>query len=158
MFGSSVKVKIEREYDEAVGTVEMAPQELGRALMNLLKNAFEAVYEKDGETRRRGDAERSYVPTVTVSTRRVDHGVRQTGAGSQGRDDQVDRVGELVLEAADRFGVARVLEQPGQGRENGCDRERVREVQLQREQEQHGQPDSAFPTQGGQAGTEVALF
>ncbi len=56
-------VTIERDYDEAVGEVEMAPQEIGRVFINLLNNAFDAVHERalshNGQ----------YAPTVTVSTR-----------------------------------------------------------------------------------------
>jgi signal transduction histidine kinase/ligand-binding sensor domain-containing protein len=57
-------VDVERDYDEAVGRVVMVPQEIGRVLLNLLSNAFDAVQEKalalDGQ----------YVPQVSVVTRR----------------------------------------------------------------------------------------
>ena len=56
-------VTIERDYDEAVGEVEMAPQDIGRVFINLLNNAFDAVHERalshNGQ----------YAPTVAVSTR-----------------------------------------------------------------------------------------
>ena len=59
-------VTLERDYGEAVGAVEMAPQEIGRVLINLLNNAFYAVHQHslshDGP----------YTPTVSVSTRRVE--------------------------------------------------------------------------------------
>src|SRR5690606_20125484 len=35
-----------REYDPAVGTVAVIPQEIGRVLLNLLNNAFYAVHER----------------------------------------------------------------------------------------------------------------
>ncbi len=72
-------VTLEREYDEAVGEVEMVPQEMGRVFLNLLNNAFYAIYEKA----RAGDG--SYAPTVTVATRRgaqvVEIEVQDNGPG-----------------------------------------------------------------------------
>ncbi len=62
----NLTVEIKRDYGEAVGTVEMAPQEMGRALLNLLNNAFEAVHQ------RAQAADGSYTPTVKVLTRKVD--------------------------------------------------------------------------------------
>ena len=59
-------VTIEREYDEAVGAVEMMPLEVGRVFINLFKNAFDAVRERSAS------AQGSYAPTVTVATRRTD--------------------------------------------------------------------------------------
>ena len=35
--------EIERDFDQAVGSVEMVPQEMGRVFQNLLSNAFDAV-------------------------------------------------------------------------------------------------------------------
>lgn len=76
---SDFNASIERNYDDAVGSVDMVPQEIGRVLINLLNNAFYAVNErakasKDG-----------YQPTVTVSTKRtgtgVELGVRDNGTG-----------------------------------------------------------------------------
>ncbi|WP_456425609.1 tetratricopeptide repeat protein [Rhodocaloribacter sp.] len=61
-------VEIVTDFDEALGVVEVAPQEMGRVLLNLLGNAFDAVHEH---------AARSngvYAPKVIVSTRRLgDH-------------------------------------------------------------------------------------
>ncbi len=41
-----LEVQIKRDYDEGLGSVEMAPQEMSRVLLNLLSNAFDAVHEK----------------------------------------------------------------------------------------------------------------
>jgi C4-dicarboxylate-specific signal transduction histidine kinase len=59
---SDFNVSIETSYDEAVGSVEMVPQDIGRVLVNLLNNAYYAVTEK------RKSADESYEPTVTVGT------------------------------------------------------------------------------------------
>ena len=64
-----LQVKIKRDLGAEAGTVEMVPQEIGRVLLNLLGNAFDAVHEKADTGQ--GDIEKEYVPTVTVSTRRV---------------------------------------------------------------------------------------
>ncbi len=61
---TNFNVTIERDYDEAVGEVAVVPQEMGRVLLNLLNNAFYAVYEK-----RQADGS-GYTPMVRVSTRR----------------------------------------------------------------------------------------
>jgi signal transduction histidine kinase len=63
------EVRIVRAYDEAAGSVEMAPREMGRVLLNLLSNAFDAVHEQARAAN--GD----YTPTVTVSTRRLEDGI-----------------------------------------------------------------------------------
>ena len=72
-------VEMEHQYDEALGPLEVAPQELGRVFFNLLTNAFDAVYEKAGL------GETQYIPTVTVSTRQTEEGVeirvRDNGPG-----------------------------------------------------------------------------
>ncbi len=72
-------VTIEREYDDAVGEVEMAPQDMGRVFINLLKNAFDAVHERALSHNGR------YAPTVMVSTRQgeghVEIRVADNGSG-----------------------------------------------------------------------------
>ncbi len=50
------------DYDEAIGTINIIPQDIGRVILNLINNAFYAVSEKKkllGE---------KYEPVVTVST------------------------------------------------------------------------------------------
>ncbi|HUF08754.1 MAG TPA: GAF domain-containing protein, partial [Rhodothermales bacterium] len=59
-----LEVEIERDFDERAGNAEMAPQELGRVLLNLLNNALYAVNEKARSTN--GE----YKPTVRLKTRR----------------------------------------------------------------------------------------
>ncbi len=61
---SDFQVEIVRDFDPAVGDVEVVPQEFGRVLINLLTNAFHAVQE-----RARAGAD-GYAPAVTVRTRR----------------------------------------------------------------------------------------
>jgi len=81
---------IERDLGD-VGRVMMVPQEIGRVLLNLLGNAFDAVLEREsgreGEREngvttaigtpegRTADALSPYIPTVRVSTRRVGNAV-----------------------------------------------------------------------------------
>jgi len=61
-----LEAQIKRDYGETLGSVEMAPQEMSRVLLNLLSNAFDAVHEK--ATKRDG----SYRPEVRVTTHKVD--------------------------------------------------------------------------------------
>ncbi len=63
---SDLEVQIKRDYDETLGSVEMAPQEMSRVLLNLLSNAFDAVHEK--ATKRDG----GYRPEVRITTHKVD--------------------------------------------------------------------------------------
>lgn len=62
---ATLNVQIERDFDESVGRVNVAPQEIGRVLLNLIGNALDAVRERAQE---RDD---DYRPTVRVETRRL---------------------------------------------------------------------------------------
>lgn len=66
---SDFDVEIVRDLDEAIGNVEMSPQEMGRALINVLNNAFDAVHRK------KQSAGGTYKPLVRVETRNVENGV-----------------------------------------------------------------------------------
>lgn len=57
-FNASMKT----EFDESLGKVSVVPQDIGRVILNLITNAFYAVYEK-----KKQDIP-GYEPTVTVST------------------------------------------------------------------------------------------
>jgi len=59
---------IERSYAEDVGHVEAVPQDIGRVVINLVSNAFDAVLE-------RAATEADYTPTVRVATSRSRRGV-----------------------------------------------------------------------------------
>lgn len=43
---SSFEIAIATDYQEAIGEVELVAQDMNRALLNILNNAFDAVYEK----------------------------------------------------------------------------------------------------------------
>lgn len=62
-------IHLVRDFGENVGTADVVPQDLGRVLINLLSNAFDAVSEQKA----RLDGE--YVAQVTVSTCRTAEGV-----------------------------------------------------------------------------------
>jgi signal transduction histidine kinase len=53
---------IETHYDEAIGTISIVPQDIGRVLLNLFNNAFYAVNEK------KKAIDGSYEPMISVST------------------------------------------------------------------------------------------
>jgi signal transduction histidine kinase/ligand-binding sensor domain-containing protein len=70
---------IETHFDETAGPVNIAPQEVGRVLLNLFNNAFYAVNEK----KKQGNG--TFQPVVTVSTKRKGNNivitVRDNGTG-----------------------------------------------------------------------------
>jgi predicted ATPase/signal transduction histidine kinase len=76
--GSSA-ISIERDYAPDTGSVEMNPQEIGRVIVNLLNNAFDAVLEQQAKS----DA--TYRPVVRLATRRagdkVEIRVQDNGVG-----------------------------------------------------------------------------
>jgi signal transduction histidine kinase len=66
-------------FDENIGKIEVAPQDIGRVLMNLYNNAFYAVNEKKKQLKG------TFEPTVEVSTKKVDNkieiSVKDNGTG-----------------------------------------------------------------------------
>jgi signal transduction histidine kinase len=71
--------KIETHFDDNIGKIDVVPQDIGRALLNLYNNAFWVVAEKKMQL---GD---SYEPTVMVSTKglnkKVEIAVADNGTG-----------------------------------------------------------------------------
>ncbi len=70
--------ELKTDFDPKLGKVQVAPQELGRVLLNLFNNAFYAVAEKQNNQNRLGLQDLTglaglapYQPTVSVSTARV---------------------------------------------------------------------------------------
>ena len=62
---SAFNVSIEKDYDPAVGIIDVAPQDLSRVFLNITNNACYATRERK---RAAGD---SYSPTLWVKTRRL---------------------------------------------------------------------------------------
>lgn len=60
----SFNVKLETHYDEAIGKLEIVPQDIGRVILNLITNAFHAVSEKKKKE------PVTYQPTVSVKTQK----------------------------------------------------------------------------------------
>lgn len=56
--------KMETDFDESIGDINVVPQDIGRVILNLITNAFYAVTEKKREEIK------GYEPTVTVSTKK----------------------------------------------------------------------------------------
>ncbi len=61
----SFNAKFETHFDEAVGLVNVMPQEIGRVILNLINNAFYAVSEKARHQHN------GYQPAVAVSTKKT---------------------------------------------------------------------------------------
>src|SRR5678816_2684118 len=61
----SFNAEIKSDLDPSIGKINIIPQDIGRALLNLFNNAFYAVNEKaKGQIK-------GYEPTVAVSTKKV---------------------------------------------------------------------------------------
>lgn len=65
----SFNATIKTDFDSSIGTVEVIPQDLGRAILNLLTNAFYTVNEKKKSASAAGSAN-VYEPTVSVHTKK----------------------------------------------------------------------------------------
>jgi len=76
---SSFNLKLETDFDSSIQKINVVPQECGRALLNLINNAFYAVSEKKKKV------QQGYEPTVSVSTKKkndiVQIKVRDNGSG-----------------------------------------------------------------------------
>ena len=53
------------DFDEAMGKINIVPQDIGRVLLNLFNNAFYAVNEK------KKTADKKYEPVVSISTKQI---------------------------------------------------------------------------------------
>ena len=63
---NSFNAEIKTEFDKSIGNINIIPQDIGRVLLNLYNNAFYALSTRASEI-----ADNSYVPTVSVSTTKI---------------------------------------------------------------------------------------
>ncbi len=61
----SFEMEYSTDFDESIPFVEVVPQDMGRALLNIINNAFQAVAE------RKQGAQMDYLPKVNVATRNL---------------------------------------------------------------------------------------
>jgi signal transduction histidine kinase len=61
----SFNAEFKTDFDEAIGKINIVPQDIGRVFLNLYNNAFYAVNEK------RKTADENYQPIVSVQTKRL---------------------------------------------------------------------------------------
>ena len=84
------QLDIKEELDEAVGELEVVPQDLGRVFLNMVSNACYATNEK----RHSSETASDYAPTLWISTRRmpdqVEIRIRDNGNGIP--PDVVDKI------------------------------------------------------------------
>ncbi len=82
----SFNADMETDFDESMGKINVVPQDIGRVLLNLFNNAFYACNERSrsavnaGLNESFGQEQKNrnlseYKPTVSVSTKKVDHHV-----------------------------------------------------------------------------------
>ena len=82
----SFNATMETRFDETLEKINVIPQDVGRAFLNLFTNAFYAVSEKKNQLENAGIKDGPpYIPTVTVTTEknkgRVEIKVRDNGMG-----------------------------------------------------------------------------
>ncbi len=65
----SFNATMKTDFDEAIGKVNVIPQDIGRVFLNLITNAFYVVAEKKKHTST-NSAPNGYEPTVTVTTKK----------------------------------------------------------------------------------------
>jgi signal transduction histidine kinase len=61
----SFNAKFETDFDNSIGKINVVPQDIGRAMLNLINNAFFAVNEKAKQNIA------GYEPTVTITTKKL---------------------------------------------------------------------------------------
>lgn len=82
----SFNATIKTDFDGSIGSIDVLPQDIGRAILNLITNAFYAVTERKSQSAeaRLPDGQ-GYEPTVSVSTKkvngRVEISVKDNGNG-----------------------------------------------------------------------------
>src|SRR5688572_5128076 len=80
----SFNANFKTEFDDGVGKINIAPQDMGRVILNLINNAFYAVNEKQKHASS-GSALNGYEPMVFVSTKKnggkVSISVKDNGNG-----------------------------------------------------------------------------
>jgi len=59
---------LKTDFDESIGLIEVVGQDIGRAILNLITNAFYAIHEKDKRMKQEGEP---YSPLVSVTTKRT---------------------------------------------------------------------------------------
>ena len=69
----SFNATLKTDYDETIGNINIITQDIGRVILNLITNAFYAVDEK--KTLRQAQGDKSYEPTVSVSTKKINNEV-----------------------------------------------------------------------------------
>ncbi|MEI9807232.1 MAG: ATP-binding protein [Bacteroidota bacterium] len=87
---NSFNVTIKTDFDESIGNIHIIPQDIGRAMLNLITNAFYAVDEKKRQGTGLTTFERLstlYQPAVSVSTKKIGNkveiNVKDNGNGIQ---------------------------------------------------------------------------
>lgn len=66
----SFNANLETNYDDAIGKINIVPQDIGRVVLNLITNAFYAVSEQKKAIEKDLSALDGYEPTVSITTKR----------------------------------------------------------------------------------------
>lgn len=74
----SFNAALTTDFDESIGKMNIAPQDIGRVLMNLLTNSFYAVNEKAQQANGNPQHATTYEPTVFINTKKAGNNVSIT--------------------------------------------------------------------------------
>lgn len=69
---SSFNISIREDYDNTMPDYSVVPQDISRAVLNLVNNACYAVHERAVQLGAHDDSDDSYVPTITVTVKQQD--------------------------------------------------------------------------------------
>ncbi len=73
----SFNATLKTDFDERIGNIHIIPQDIGRAVLNLLTNAFYSVNEKSLLAVAAPTVDK-YAPTVSISTKKINNNVEIT--------------------------------------------------------------------------------
>ena len=88
----SFNATMKTDFDSSIGNIIIIPQDIGRVILNLITNAFYAVNEK--KTLRQAQGDKSYEPTVSISTKKINDKVeiKVTDNGSGIPQNIIDKI------------------------------------------------------------------
>jgi signal transduction histidine kinase len=69
----SFNATMKTDYDQSLGLVNVIPQDVGRVILNLITNAFYAITEKAKSFPMSTTGDKTYEPTVIVTTKKLPH-------------------------------------------------------------------------------------
>lgn len=87
-------VDFQNDFDAAIDKINIIPQDIGRAILNMINNSLYACAEEEKLKSKNADSVKIYTPTVKVSTKKmnntIDISIQDNGTGIQ--DEIIDKI------------------------------------------------------------------